>query len=105
LRDVGSLKSVRDYLDLLVHPTAQRDALTTARHRAFIAPRLLGSVVALAAMPLYVAMRGVPGALEVVVFAWLVVPILTAYFLSRTGYYESAHMLSSLALTGLVTVV
>jgi two-component system, cell cycle sensor histidine kinase DivJ len=105
LRDVGPLKSVREYLDLLVHPTAQQDALTRARHRAFIAPRLLGSIVALAAMPLYVVMRGVPGALEVVVFAWLIVPILTAYFLSRTGYYESAHVLSSLALTGLVTVV
>jgi cell cycle sensor histidine kinase DivJ len=34
-----------------------------------------------------------------------VAPILTAYFLSRTGRYESAHVLSSLALTGLVTVV
>ena len=40
-----------------------------------------------------------------VVFAWLVAPILIAYFLSRTGRYESAHVLSSLALTGLVTTV
>ena len=39
------------------------------------------------------------------VFAWLVAPILIAYFLSRTGQYESAHVLSSLALTGLVTAV
>ena len=38
-------------------------------------------------------------------FAWLVAPILTAYYLSRTGQYESAHVLSSLALTGLVTAV
>ena len=50
-------------------------------------------------------MRGVPGTLEVLVFAWLVLPILTAYYLSRTGQYESAHVLSSLALTGLVTAV
>jgi cell cycle sensor histidine kinase DivJ len=41
----------------------------------------------------------------VMVFAWLVLPILTAYYLSRTGQYESAHVLSSLALTGLVTAV
>jgi cell cycle sensor histidine kinase DivJ len=34
-----------------------------------------------------------------------VAPILIAYFLSRTGQYESAHVLSSLALTGLVTVI
>src|SRR4051812_9169581 len=92
-------------MDALVHPSAQRDALTASRHRAFIAPRLLGSIVALAAFPLYIAMRGVPSTLEVLVFAWLVAPILTAYFLSRTGQYESAHVLSSLALTGLVTTV
>ena len=46
-----------------------------------------------------------PSALELGVFGWLVAPILIAYFLSRTGRYESAHVLSSLSLTGLVTVV
>jgi two-component system, cell cycle sensor histidine kinase DivJ len=102
---VGLLKPIRDYIDALVHPSAQRDALTASRHRAFIAPRLLGSVVALAALPIYIALRGAPGALEVLVFAWLMLPILTAYYLSRTGQYESAHVLSSLALSGLVTAV
>jgi cell cycle sensor histidine kinase DivJ len=102
---VGLLKSIRDYVDTLVHPSALADALTASRHRAFIAPRLLGSVVALAAFPIYIALRGVPGTLEVLVLAWLVLPILTAYYLSRTGQYESAHVLSSLALTGLVTAV
>ena len=88
-----------------MHPSAQQDALTAARHRAFIAPRLLGSIVALAAFPAYLIVRGTPSAVELIVFAWLVAPILTAYFLSRTGRYESAHVLSSLALTGLVTAV
>ena len=99
------LTPVWSYVDALVHPTARHDALTAARHRAFIAPRLLGSLVALASFPVYLAFRGAPSALEVGVFAWLVAPILIAYFLSRTGRYESAHVLSSLALTGLVTVV
>ena len=79
--------------------------MTAARHRAFIAPRLLGSVVALASVPAYLMVRGAPSAVELVVFAWLVAPILIAYFLSRTGHYESAHVLSSLALAGLVTAV
>jgi cell cycle sensor histidine kinase DivJ len=99
------LASIRDYVDALVHPSVQADALTSARHRAFIAPRLLGSLAALAALPAYLAVRGVPSLLEVAVFAWLIAPILTAYFLSRTGEFESAHVLSSLALTGLVTMV
>jgi len=96
---------LRDYIESLVHPAAQQDALTAARHRAFIAPRLIGSLLALAAFPIYVTARGVPSVLEMMLFAWLVAPILIAYFLSRTGKYESAHVLSSLALTGLVTAV
>ena len=79
--------------------------MTAARHRAFIAPRLLGSVVALASFPAYLIARGAPNAIELTVFAWLIAPILIAYFLSRTGRYESAHVLSSLALAGLVTAV
>ena len=102
---MGLLKPIRDYVDTLVHPSAQRDALTASRHRAFIAPRLLGSIAALAALPVYVAMRGAPSPLEVLVFAWLVLPMLIAYYLSRTGRYESAHVLSALALTSLVTIV
>jgi cell cycle sensor histidine kinase DivJ len=102
---VGLLAPIRDYIDTLVHPSAQQDALTASRHRAFIAPRLLGSLVALAAFPVYLTLRGVPSLLEILVFAWLVAPILIAYFLSRTGEYGSAHVLSSLSLTGLITVI
>jgi cell cycle sensor histidine kinase DivJ len=102
---VGLFAPVRDYVETLVHPSARQDALTASRHRAFIAPRLLGSIIALASFPVYLLARGMPTTIELMVFAWLVVPILTAYFLSRTGRYESAHVLSSLALTGLVTAV
>ena len=99
------LKSIRDCLDALLHPSARYDALTGARHRAFMAPRLLGSLAAFAAFPVYLAMRGAPTALEVAAFAWLIAPILLSWFLSRTGRYESAHVLSSLALAGLVMMV
>jgi cell cycle sensor histidine kinase DivJ len=99
------LSIIRDCLDALVHPSARYDALTRARHRAFIAPRLLGSLAAFAAFPLYLVMRGAPGALEVFAFAWLTAPILLSWFLSRTGRYEGAHVLSSLALVGLIMAV
>jgi cell cycle sensor histidine kinase DivJ len=99
------LSIIRDCLDALLHPSARYDALTRARHRAFMAPRLLGSLVAFAAFPLYLAIRGAPTALEVAAFAWLIAPILLSWFLSRTGRYEGAHMLSSLALAGLVMMV
>ena len=96
------LSIIRDCLDALLHPSTRYDALTRARHRAFMAPRLLGSLVAFAAFPVYLAMRGAPSALEVAAFAWLIAPILLSWFLSRTGRYEGAHVLSSLALSSLV---
>ena len=99
------LNIIRDCLDALLHPSARYDVLTRARHRAFIAPRLLGSLAALAAFPVYIAMRGAPTALEVTAFAWLIAPILLSWFLSRTGRYEGAYLLSSLALAGLVLTV
>ena len=99
------LTPVWSYVDALVHPAAQQDALTAARHRAFIAPRLLGSLAALASFPVYVVIRGVPTALEVGVFAWLAAPILIVYYLSHTGRYERAHLLSALALTALAALV
>ena len=70
-----------------------------------MAPRLLGSLAAFAAFPVYLVLRGAPDILEVIAFGWLIAPILLSYFLSRTGRYESAHMLSSLALAGLVMTV
>src|SRR6202047_1008920 len=104
-RAVTVLNIIRDCLDALLHPSARYDALTRARHRAFMAPRLVGSLAAFAAFPVYLAMRGAPSALEVAAFAWLIAPILLSWFLSRTGRYEGAHILSSLALTGLVMMV
>ena len=99
------ISHIRDCLDALLHPSARYDALTRARHRAFIAPRLIGSLAAFAAFPAYLAVRGAPTALEVAAFAWLTAPILLAWFLSRTGRYEGAHVLSSLALAGPVMMV
>jgi cell cycle sensor histidine kinase DivJ len=99
------LNIIRDCLDALLHPSARYDALTRARHRAFMAPRLLGSLAAFAAFPVYLAMRGAPTALEVAAFTWLIAPILLSWFLSRTGRYEGAHVLSSLALAALVMTV
>ena len=99
------LNIIRDRLDALLHPSARYDVLTRARHRVFIAPRLLGSLAALAAFPVYLVMRGAPSALEVAAFAWLIAPILLSWFLSRTGRYEAAHVLSSLALVALVMLV
>lgn len=96
---------IRDHLDSLLHPSARRDLMTGARHRAFIGPRLLGGLAALATLPIYLALRGAPQEIEVMVFAWLIAPVLVSYYLSRTGHYERAHIISSTALAAVVTAV
>jgi cell cycle sensor histidine kinase DivJ len=96
---------IRKYLDVLTHALAQPDGLAASRHRAFVAPRRLGGLVMLVAVALAFMPRGWPSAFEIALFAWLVAAFLSAYLKSRDGQYESAHVLSALALTGLVTMV
>jgi cell cycle sensor histidine kinase DivJ len=105
---VGSmsvLASVRDYVHSLVHPSARCHAPTAARHYAFMAPRLIGGLSAVSGLPVYLALRGAPSAIEALALGWLITPILLVYDLSRTGQLERAHFLCSLSLTGLVTAL
>jgi two-component system, cell cycle sensor histidine kinase DivJ len=103
--DVSILAPVRDYIGSLVHPSVRHDVLASARHRAFIALRLMGGLAALAAMPLVLVFRGIPTAFDAILIAWLITPILLALYLSRTGRFERAHLLSSFATTILLAVV
>jgi cell cycle sensor histidine kinase DivJ len=102
---VSLFAPIRDYLDSLVHASARHDVLSHARHRAFIAPRLLGGLIVLAVFPFELALRGVPSPIEAIFFGWFVTPILIAWYLSRTGRFVGASMLSSLAVTGLISAV
>jgi two-component system, cell cycle sensor histidine kinase DivJ len=102
---VSFLTPIRNYVDALVPVAVQGDPLAAARYRAFILPRLMGSLAALASLPVYLVLRGVPNAIEIAVFSWLVTPILIVYFLVRTGRYQAAHILSSLSLSALVVLV
>ena len=93
------------YNESLVHPSARQDPLTLARHRAFIAPRLVGGLLALAALPIHLALNGVPGALDVFIYAWLATPLAIAFYLSRTGAYEHAQIMASVTLTILIAAI
>ncbi|WP_029354174.1 PAS domain-containing sensor histidine kinase [Bosea sp. 117] len=97
--------SLRAYLDALVHPSARGDVLRAARHRAFIGAHLAGGACALAALPVFLAVNGAPGTVEAAVFAWLLAPLAIAVWLSRTGRFEVAHLLSALTMAGLVASV
>ena len=105
LRNAVHLESVGAYIDALVHPSARMDALVASRHRAFIAVRLLGGLIVLSSIPVYLAVRGAPTPLEAVIFAWLVAPLFVVFYLSRTGAFERAHLLSAGTLAGLIALI
>ncbi len=96
---------IRAFIEQLVHMSARRDPLTAARHRAFIAPRMIGGLLALTALPVHLAINGVPGSLEIFIYAWLATPLLIACYLSRTGHYERAQIMWSAALAVFVAMV
>jgi cell cycle sensor histidine kinase DivJ len=96
---------IRAYLDALLHVSARQDSLIAARHRAFFATRLFVGLSALAVFPVYLAWRGVPGPVEVLAFSWMLTPLLLVWYLSKTGEYERAHLLSACALAILVALI
>ncbi len=96
---------MRAYLDALLHPSARQDTLIAARHRAFFATRLFIGLSALAVFPVYLAWRGVPGPVEVAVLVWMLSPFLLVWYLSKTGAYERAHLLSACALAILIGLI
>ncbi len=90
-----------DYVDALVHASVRGNSLEAARHRAFIAPRLVASIVALALFPVSIVVTGVPGTIEALTLGWLAAPLFAACVLSRTGRLDLAQQFSTVCLTGL----
>ena len=89
-------------MDGLVHGSATGDPLVASRHRAFIATHLAAGLAALMALPLWLAFVGLPSPAVAIAFLWLATPLPIAAFLSRTGRFAEAHLLSALPLTGFI---
>ncbi|MDJ1159053.1 PAS domain-containing sensor histidine kinase [Chelatococcus sp. SYSU_G07232] len=100
-----SASMIRARLAALVHPAAAADAEACARHEQFILTRLVAGFVALAAVPPYLALWGVPSGAQTVALAALALPIAAVALLSRTGRLDLAHALSSAAFALIVAAV
>ena len=98
-----SLRGLAAYFSSLVHWSARGDVLAAARHQSFIASHLLGGLLALCVFPVYLVVSGKPSLLGAVAFLWFLSPIAIAIFLSRTGKFAAAHLISAANFAGLVT--
>ncbi|GJE28622.1 Sensor histidine kinase RcsC [Methylobacterium organophilum] len=103
LRINGTLASLFDArLAGLVHESVLDEPAVRSRHERFLVSRLATGAVMMAALPPYLLWRGVPSGLEALAIASLLLPVVAAVVLSRTGSLWLAHALSSAGLTGLV---
>jgi cell cycle sensor histidine kinase DivJ len=98
-----SVSGLAAYFSSLVHERVRGDILVAARHQSFIASHLLGGLLALCAFPIYLVLNGRPSLYVVAAFVWLLTPIGIAIFLSRTGRFAAAHLMSAANFAGLVT--
>lgn len=105
LRMTVSFEPLRRTIDGLVHASVGDDSLAAVRHSAFIAAQLIVGLGVLLLLPVSLALSGAPSLAAVFALALLALPLPIAAFLSRTGRYEAAHLLSMLALSGLVAWV
>jgi cell cycle sensor histidine kinase DivJ len=105
MRVIGNqgLRGFAAYFSALVHDSVRDDAPEAARQQAFIAAHLLAGLLALCIFPVYLVWGGKPSLLGAVAFLWFLSPISIAIFLSRTGKFEAAHLISAAVFAGLVT--
>jgi two-component system, cell cycle sensor histidine kinase DivJ len=89
----------------LVHHSAASDPELRDRHLRFMLTRLLVGGAMLAVFPIYLAVFGQPSLLEIVAFMFLLLPLASVAILSKSGNYEWAVGVSSLALSGLVVTL
>jgi two-component system, cell cycle sensor histidine kinase DivJ len=105
MRVVGkrSVRGFEAYFGSLVHVSARDDIVVSARQQSFIAAHLLAGLIALCVFTIYLVLIGKPSPLGAVVFLWFLSPIGIAVFLSRTGWFRAAHLISAANFAGLLT--
>ena len=101
--NVGLFAPIRDQLAAVTHPPAQPEGPSAGRPRGFVVIRLLGGLGMLTAVAIAFKPLGVPNLFEMALLTWLLAGFLIAYRQARVGREESAHVLSAVAFTGLVT--
>jgi two-component system, cell cycle sensor histidine kinase DivJ len=98
-----SLRALGSYFGSLPRHSVQNDVVSAARHQSFIAAHVLAGLVALCVLPFYLWLTGRPTLLDAVAFLWFLSPIGIAVFLSRTGKFGAATLISAGNFAGLIT--
>lgn len=101
----GSATVVDRILTKLTHESVRNDQLSAARHRGFFVMHMVGGLLALAALPLFIWLRGWPEPDVIAAFVLLIAPLLIAFLLSATGELDLCHALTVVDLAALVLLL
>ncbi|HKB21445.1 MAG TPA: PAS domain-containing sensor histidine kinase [Methyloceanibacter sp.] len=101
--DRETVRGLAAYFSSLVHESVRGDSAAAARQQTFIALHVLSGLAALCVFPVYLVIIGKPSLASAIVFLWLLSPIAVAIFLSRTGRFATARVLSAANFAGLIT--
>ncbi len=93
------------WIGRLVHENVAERPLLAARHRAFIAPRLVSSAVLLLAAPLWLFLFGPPTQTQTLLFLVAQTPLASIVLLARSGNLRMAQNLSILGWVALAAVL
>ena len=85
------LAAIRELIAGWVHPSVRARPVEAARHAYFIQMRLCVTLITLALVPPYLALRGVPAFWEMCAFVSALLPAASVPVLSRTGRLVPAH--------------
>ncbi|MEZ5773929.1 MAG: PAS domain-containing sensor histidine kinase [Hyphomicrobiaceae bacterium] len=85
----------------LVHRSALADPLEAERHRAFIASRMLGGVLAALVLAAFVMATGRAGGFTLFAALWFLAPVAIALIVAATGRLRIGEWLAALAMPAL----
>jgi cell cycle sensor histidine kinase DivJ len=99
----ASLRLLRAVADGMAHPSVLADGRRAAAHAAFIGTRVLRGLIAVALLPVLIALEGRLDGLELALFLGLIAPMGAALLASRSGRLDAARLVSALSLVIAVT--
>jgi cell cycle sensor histidine kinase DivJ len=105
LRSASVIEALRGVLDRLVHVDARRDRRLADEHARFIGARIICFGLACSVLPLYLAYRDGFSGLDLTMLGSVLLLLVPAVFVARTGDIGLAHDLSSLLMSGSIVAL
>jgi two-component system, cell cycle sensor histidine kinase DivJ len=102
VQGLGSDHVLGSFMDRLVHADARRDRRTRDVHARFIGIRILVACLGCAALPVCLILHIGLSSLALTAFAAVVLLLLPAMLVARTGRIEQGYALSSVLLSGAI---